>query len=262
MLSRTSPPIRIEGLTCKHSSITRWTCIRPSPCLKANLAKIPNVLTNPAPDVEILTFTLAGPVLAVRPYCDNKDYWQVYFDTNRTFAIRSPVLVCRLPNSISPFGPPPLPTNFGVVFAKKCNRKSDLGSLLLLWMLERLLSFYFDAHPGPVNRSSKAETNELSPVPQRIQTNTACRPATVSSRPTPALTSLGLPTLLPGSGAPEGGRKSRVVLQRPVPPGSDRPLPIESESREKEGFPVELLQFEQRKSNPDATRRPPAARPV
>jgi small conductance mechanosensitive channel len=51
--------------------------------LKANLAKIPNVLTNPAPDVEILTFTLAGPVLAVRPYCNNKDYWQVYFDTNK-----------------------------------------------------------------------------------------------------------------------------------------------------------------------------------
>src|SRR5450755_2248798 len=51
--------------------------------LKANLATIPNVLTNPAPDVEILTFTLAGPVLAVRPYCNNKDYWQVYFDTNK-----------------------------------------------------------------------------------------------------------------------------------------------------------------------------------
>ena len=51
--------------------------------LKANLAQIPNVLTNPAPDVEILTFTLAGPVLAVRPYCSNTHYWQVYFDTNR-----------------------------------------------------------------------------------------------------------------------------------------------------------------------------------
>ena len=51
--------------------------------LKANLAQIPNVLTNPAPDVEILTFTLAGPVLAVRPYCNNANYWQVYFDTNR-----------------------------------------------------------------------------------------------------------------------------------------------------------------------------------
>jgi len=51
--------------------------------LKKALAGIPNVMTNPAPDVEILTFNLAGPVLAVRPYCHNKDYWQVYFDTNR-----------------------------------------------------------------------------------------------------------------------------------------------------------------------------------
>src|SRR5208283_5956244 len=51
--------------------------------LKKALAGIPNVLTNPAPDVEILTFTLAGPVLAVRPYCNNAHYWQVYFDTNR-----------------------------------------------------------------------------------------------------------------------------------------------------------------------------------
>ena len=51
--------------------------------LKERLAKIPNVIANPAPDVEILNFTLNGPVLAVRPYCNNADYWQVYFDTNR-----------------------------------------------------------------------------------------------------------------------------------------------------------------------------------
>jgi small conductance mechanosensitive channel len=51
--------------------------------LKKALAGIPNVLATPAPDVEILTFNLAGPVLAVRPYCNNKDYWQVYFDTNK-----------------------------------------------------------------------------------------------------------------------------------------------------------------------------------
>jgi len=51
--------------------------------LKAGMAKIPNVLPSPAPDVEILTFTLAGPVLAVRPYCNNQHYWQVYFDANR-----------------------------------------------------------------------------------------------------------------------------------------------------------------------------------
>ncbi|MFO0663608.1 MAG: mechanosensitive ion channel family protein [Polyangiaceae bacterium] len=50
--------------------------------LKARLAKIPHVVSQPAPDVEIVDFTLAGPVLAVRPYCHNDHYWQVYFDTN------------------------------------------------------------------------------------------------------------------------------------------------------------------------------------
>jgi small conductance mechanosensitive channel len=51
--------------------------------LKPALSKIPNVMSAPAPDVEILTFNFAGPVLAVRPYCNNAHYWQVYFDTNR-----------------------------------------------------------------------------------------------------------------------------------------------------------------------------------
>jgi len=51
--------------------------------LKERLVKIPNVLSEPLPDVEILEFNLAGPVLAVRPYCHNDHYWQVYFDTNR-----------------------------------------------------------------------------------------------------------------------------------------------------------------------------------
>jgi small conductance mechanosensitive channel len=51
--------------------------------LKRGMAEIPNVLQDPAPDAEILQFTLAGPVLAVRPYCHTQHYWQVYFDTNR-----------------------------------------------------------------------------------------------------------------------------------------------------------------------------------
>jgi small conductance mechanosensitive channel len=51
--------------------------------LKPVLAQVPNVMAEPAPDVEILMFNLSGPVLAVRPYCSNKHYWQVYFDTNR-----------------------------------------------------------------------------------------------------------------------------------------------------------------------------------
>ncbi|MGN6262244.1 MAG: mechanosensitive ion channel family protein [Ralstonia sp.] len=52
--------------------------------LKEKVAAIPNVLTDPAVDVEILEFNLVGPVLAVRPYTHNDSYWQVYFDTNRT----------------------------------------------------------------------------------------------------------------------------------------------------------------------------------
>ncbi len=52
--------------------------------LREKLAAVPNVLATPAVDVEILEFTLVGPVLAVRPYCHNDNYWQVYFDGNRT----------------------------------------------------------------------------------------------------------------------------------------------------------------------------------
>lgn len=51
--------------------------------LKEKIAAIPNVIAEPAVDVEILEFNLVGPVLAVRPYCHTNDYWQVYFDTNR-----------------------------------------------------------------------------------------------------------------------------------------------------------------------------------
>ena len=74
--------------------------------LKERLVKIPNVIPQPAPDVEILQFNLAGPILAVRPYCHNDHYWQVYFDTNRLiresfgeagFAVPEQHLVVRNP---------------------------------------------------------------------------------------------------------------------------------------------------------------------
>ena len=52
--------------------------------LKEALPKIANVVAEPKPDVEILTFTERGPVLAVRPYVHTDHYWQVYFDTNKT----------------------------------------------------------------------------------------------------------------------------------------------------------------------------------
>jgi small conductance mechanosensitive channel len=51
--------------------------------LKAAVSKIPNVSTEPPPDVEILQFTPEGPLLAVRPYTQPDNYWQVYFDTHR-----------------------------------------------------------------------------------------------------------------------------------------------------------------------------------
>jgi small conductance mechanosensitive channel len=51
--------------------------------LKTGLAKIPNVMSDPAPVVEILDFNNLGTVLAVRPFCHTDNYWQVYFDTNK-----------------------------------------------------------------------------------------------------------------------------------------------------------------------------------
>lgn len=51
--------------------------------LRERLAGIPNVVASPGPSVEILTFTALGPVLAVRPFCHNTHYWQVFFDTNQ-----------------------------------------------------------------------------------------------------------------------------------------------------------------------------------
>ncbi len=52
--------------------------------LRPFVAAIPNVMAEPAPDIEILSFTPEGPLLAVRPYTNTDHYWQVWFDTNRT----------------------------------------------------------------------------------------------------------------------------------------------------------------------------------
>jgi small conductance mechanosensitive channel len=71
---------RVELVAQLDSEADHHEAIR---LLKAGMALIPNVLLDPAPVVEILQFTLAGPVLAVRPFCAQPNYWQVYFDTNR-----------------------------------------------------------------------------------------------------------------------------------------------------------------------------------
>lgn len=63
--------------------------------LRKKLASIPNVLPEPAVEVEILEFNLVGPVLAVRPFCHNDHYWQVFFDGNR--AIREALAEAGFP---------------------------------------------------------------------------------------------------------------------------------------------------------------------
>jgi small conductance mechanosensitive channel len=76
----TNPFRRVDLQAQLAQSVPHQDAIR---LLKAALAQIPNVLTDPAPDVEIMEFNASGPLLAVRPYCNNQHYWQVYFDTNR-----------------------------------------------------------------------------------------------------------------------------------------------------------------------------------
>ena len=75
-----NPYRRVDRMAQLNHSVDHNAAIR---LLKERLAKIPNVIADPPPDVEILDFNLAGPVLAVRPYCHTDHYWQVYFDTNR-----------------------------------------------------------------------------------------------------------------------------------------------------------------------------------
>ncbi len=75
-------PVRRVDLTAQlHHSVDAHDAMSR---LRRKLRDIPNVAKNPAPDVEILQFTEFGPVLAVRPYTHTDDYWQVYFDANKT----------------------------------------------------------------------------------------------------------------------------------------------------------------------------------
>jgi small conductance mechanosensitive channel len=71
---------RVDLTATINNAVDHHAAIR---LLRERLALVPNVLSNPAPDIDVLQFTPAGPVLCVRPYCRNEHYWQVYFDTNR-----------------------------------------------------------------------------------------------------------------------------------------------------------------------------------
>jgi small conductance mechanosensitive channel len=75
-----NPYRRVDLTATINNSVDHGDAIR---LIKQRLSAIPNVLASPAPDVDVLQFTPAGPLLCVRPYCSNQHYWQVYFDANR-----------------------------------------------------------------------------------------------------------------------------------------------------------------------------------
>ena len=75
-----NPYRRVDLTATINNAVDHRDAIR---LLKQRVSSIPNVLATPTPDVDVLQFTAAGPVLCVRPYCANQHYWQVYFDANR-----------------------------------------------------------------------------------------------------------------------------------------------------------------------------------
>lgn len=78
----TANPYRRVELKCQLASAADH--VAAMQLLREKLMSVSNVLSDPAPEVDILEFNLVGPVLAVRPFCHNDHYWQVYFDGNRT----------------------------------------------------------------------------------------------------------------------------------------------------------------------------------
>jgi small conductance mechanosensitive channel len=52
--------------------------------VQPRIAQVQNVMRGPAPVVEILQLGRDGTMLALPPFCKIDNYWQVYFDTNRT----------------------------------------------------------------------------------------------------------------------------------------------------------------------------------
>src|SRR5436190_17554090 len=87
-----NPYRRVDLTATISNSVDHRDAIR---LIRQRLASVPNVLSTPAPDVDVLQFTPAGPQLCVRPYCSNQHYWQVYFDTNRL--IRETFTEARFP---------------------------------------------------------------------------------------------------------------------------------------------------------------------
>jgi small conductance mechanosensitive channel len=75
-----NPHRRVDLTATIHNTVDHNRAIR---LLQQRLVTIPHVLQTPAPIVDVLQFTPAGPVLCVRPYCEPQHYGQVSFDTTR-----------------------------------------------------------------------------------------------------------------------------------------------------------------------------------
>jgi small conductance mechanosensitive channel len=106
-----NPYRRVDLTVTINNAVDHRDAIR---LLKERVSRIPNVISTPAPDVDVLQFTSAGPLLCVRPYCGNKDYWQVYFDTNRlireTFGAAGYPVPAPAYTVAGPFAGPPFDT--------------------------------------------------------------------------------------------------------------------------------------------------------
>ena len=108
-----NPYRRVDLTATINDAVDHYEAIR---LLKARLSAIPNVLETPAPVVDVLEFTPAGPLLCVRPFCANAHYWQVYFDTNRM--IREAFGDARFPAPVTVYavsGPLPVPPPDGLM---------------------------------------------------------------------------------------------------------------------------------------------------
>lgn len=82
-----TPARRVERVAQLAGSVDPLQAIA---LLRAAVAAIPNVSKEMPPEVNLLDLNLNGPVIAVRPYCHNDHYWQVYFETNEAI-----VRTCR-----------------------------------------------------------------------------------------------------------------------------------------------------------------------
>jgi small conductance mechanosensitive channel len=90
----TNPYRRVDLKAQVAHSVNPYDAIKR---LSERVAKIPNIVASPAPSVEVLDFNAMGTVIAVRPFCNNSHYWQVYFDTNKAI-----VDVCSEANYAAP----------------------------------------------------------------------------------------------------------------------------------------------------------------